>query len=1257
MVSQLRRLALALLVFGLCFVICSSIAKFDRWPPPFEEFARSRAAPKPSENHPSEEHPPPDFATVSSEQPVPQTPQTRTEPTVETRQTREELIAERERLWQEAKEFAAKQNWIEAVRSGEAFLALQRRHFADRPIDTCRMLELTCFWHSRQRAFPQALAAARALAQLRTQLLGELHWQTVDARLLVTLNERLSKLTDKEWEQFLAADALHAQAAALQRAGKYPAALEKAEQALRLYRNLLGSENAITLTCLSNALFCRLELGQYYEAHPLVQELIEPQIRVKGVLHPQTIDCLRMLARFNEATGNLAHAEDPLRKILEIYVATTGPSHPDAIAARAEVGRIFSERGNFAEAEPILIAALRQQRDLFGGEHLATANTMKVLGAMYGKQGKFAEAEPLLVKSLEVFRELAGDKHLATASACNALGKMRLDAGQLRQAESDLMDSRAVCLEALGDDHPVTAKVMNNLAELYELSTNTGPAREIRLHCLRIAETSCGQISLPAADALERLARAYIAMNDFGLAEPYLLRAREIRRKILGEEHLQTAEVVSQLAYCYLGVDDPDRAEPLFKNALATVEKTSGPDSLAAAKIRRRLALLYQSQGKFEEAERNYREAIRLIEEHGGPVDYATATAKVGLAQTMLSCGDCEEACRLIEDAIRGYSGFPPDHPEWIDLLGIGGTAHLAAGAWKTAEPMLKRGLRLAQLRMEMTSPFSSEHQRLAQLMIMRNMFDLYLSLPSSSSAAELLYPHVLSWKGAVAIAQWRDRRHAGDESLPLITELQQIGRSLSTLMLHVPGVADREERVREIFNLNMRKETLEEQLAIETSKLHGGRQIEVSMAGVQRVIPPQTALIDFLSFSQTAFENQDGVLQLVKRDRCIAFIVRSDRPVACVDLGEMAPITEAVTKLQQSQGFRPNKGKTDWAATVGKLVWSPLWAHLDDCNTVLISPDTVLTRLPWSLLPGRKSGRYLIEDFSIGLVAVPQLMPVMFAAGRPPDCDIGRPEEALLLVGDVDYDAGTPSASEAGIGQVHSGKFSPLKGTAAEVQALRNQFQRSFPAGEVLLLGKAAATEEAFRREVPRHRWLHIATHGFFARPNKSAPEIESRMNPAAKASDRVSVFDVGVLNGLAMAGANVGGVGDGDNGILTAMELSTMDLRIVDIAVLSGCETGLGEVLTGEGSFGLQRALQTAGVGATVASLWTVSDEKTNLLMQRFYANLWDKKLTRLEALREAQLWMLNTGGAATTDSKSPGQRTSPHYWAAFSLSGDWR
>ena len=127
-------------------------------------------------------------------------------------------------------------------------------------------------------------------------------------------------------------------------------------------------------------------------------------------------------------------------------------------------------------------------------------------------------------------------------------------------------------------------------------------------------------------------------------------------------------------------------------------------------------------------------------------------------------------------------------------------------------------------------------------------------------------------------------------------------------------------------------------------------------------------------------------------------------------------------------------------------------------------------------------------------------------------------------------------------------------------------------------------------------------------------------------------------------------------------------MDLRSVDLAVLSACETGLGKLEAGEGVLGLQRALQVSGTGTVVATLWQIPDEPTRFLMERFYANLWDKKLPKLEALREAQVWMLREGkrheglsrgleSVGDNEPKNQAGRLPPYYWAAFVLSGDWR
>jgi CHAT domain-containing protein len=173
-------------------------------------------------------------------------------------------------------------------------------------------------------------------------------------------------------------------------------------------------------------------------------------------------------------------------------------------------------------------------------------------------------------------------------------------------------------------------------------------------------------------------------------------------------------------------------------------------------------------------------------------------------------------------------------------------------------------------------------------------------------------------------------------------------------------------------------------------------------------------------------------------------------------------------------------------------------------------------------------------------------------------------------------------------------------------------------------------------------------------------------------------------LLSGVVLAGANLPpktdslGLPTGEDGILTAEEIVGLDLRGTELVVLSACETGLGKVAGGEGVMGLQRAFHLAGVRSVIASLWKVDDHATRTLMVEFYKNLWQKKLGKLESLRQAQLTMIGQydpkagqlrgpGGAKSADSgklatapeikgKAQGPLP-PFYWAAFVLSGDWR
>ena len=268
-----------------------------------------------------------------------------------------------------------------------------------------------------------------------------------------------------------------------------------------------------------------------------------------------------------------------------------------------------------------------------------------------------------------------------------------------------------------------------------------------------------------------------------------------------------------------------------------------------------------------------------------------------------------------------------------------------------------------------------------------------------------------------------------------------------------------------------------------------------------------------------------------------------------------------------------------------------------------------------------------------------------------------------MLVLGDVDYEARGRAQLGAArpkdfdkLAGSHRGPaprgnregltFSPLAGTKGEIATIEKLYAGAFRATGLTALERERATAAAFRDAAPGYAYLHLATHGFFAPPEvKSAlnRELDAKPEGAERFASQQSLsgYHPGLLSGLALAGANQ--PTEDDDGILTAEDVEALDLSGTRLVVLSACDTGLGQVAGGEGLLGLQRAFATAGARTVVGSLWKVDDVVTRDLMERFYTNLWEKELGKLEALREAQLWALRERGprgleaeGAATDSK---------------------
>ena len=169
----------------------------------------------------------------------------------------------------------------------------------------------------------------------------------------------------------------------------------------------------------------------------------------------------------------------------------------------------------------------------------------------------------------------------------------------------------------------------------------------------------------------------------------------------------------------------------------------------------------------------------------------------------------------------------------------------------------------------------------------------------------------------------------------------------------------------------------------------------------------------------------------------------------------------------------------------------------------------------------------------------------------------------------------------------------------------------------------------------VARPKLLHIATHGFFL-PDDPAQK-------GARSSFWKPEFQL-FRSGLVFANVNTLQQ-TGDDGVLTALEATSLDLRGTDLVVLSACDTGVGAVRNGEGVYGLRRAFTIAGAEALLMTLWQVSDHPTQELMEGYYRNL-KNGLGRADSLRLVQIEMI----------KKPSRRH-PYYWASFIHAGAWK
>jgi CHAT domain-containing protein/tetratricopeptide (TPR) repeat protein len=828
--------------------------------------------------------------------------------------------------------------------------------------------------------------------------------------------------------------------------------------------------------------------------------------------------------------------------------------------------------------------------------------------------------------------------------------------GQFIAAREQYEQALAACRRCLGDTHSITASVMFNLAEL---TANIGDFADAeRLYNTVISVWSSQRRDHPyVARALDALAQVVEARGDPQRARALYERALVIRRRVR-PDHPDVAWTLTNLARVTADAGSPVLALRYLEQALEIYERVGTAD--VPDHLERALELRGEILGRrhdYAGALTNFSEALDNRERFFGASHPLAAQTRSRLAWAEWGLGSSEEALRLSLSAEEA------------------GRAHFRD-----------------------TARYLPEREALAYAATRPNGLSLALSIAvagDTANGAVVMDSEIRS--RSMVLDELGARTKSANNPDPAITMLEAdlaVKRQrFANLMLQSMAGDASPALTAMLRDATQQKEAAERALASQSAAFRS--ELDRSGIGfneVTRALPPGTALVSYVryerSVAQTSSRAAGSSPDQIPNSRIlqsvpsyVAFVLRSDSPDPWVlPLGSASAIEALIrgwrAEIVERHTLPPEQsGASTLGGQLRRRIWDPAAAHLADIKEVFIVPDGDINLIPFAALPVARGG-YLLEHGPLlhylsaerDLVSLSDTSGLrgsgLLAIGGPafsnPSSFTARPKNGVAA-------NSARNDVRGACGDLGTLRFADLPASmfeAESVLSLSRQSRIGDGTGDDRLLSGADATEAAFKAFGPGHRIVHLATHGFVLGADCVAtvaglrgvggltPVGVARAANTGRPARRAEPGNPLLLSGLAFAGANERRTTgpDADDGILTAEEVAGMNLSGVEWAVLSACDTGLGEIRAGEGVFGLRRAFQVAGVRTVIMSLWPVEDVATRQWMEALYRARLGDRLDTAEAVRQASLTLIR-------ERRARGQSTDLFYWAAFVAAGDWR
>jgi tetratricopeptide (TPR) repeat protein len=1126
--------------------------------------------------------------------------------------------------------------------------------------------------------FAEAAALCRESLDHCRSLFGERHLNLVPGlHNLARLHQTLGEYADAEalYKQALdirqpalgkhhadVADSLDSLADLYQARGNLAAAEPLRQQSAEARRVALGEFHPGFAYSLNNLAELYRTLGNYAAAEPLYRRAEQIYRKALGDKHPHLATTLNNLALLRHAKGNYAAAEVLHQQALEMRRATVGEKHPDFAQSLNNLALLHQAKGEFAAAEPLLRQALDVCREALGEKHPHVATCLNNLAGLLQTKGDSAAAELLVRQALDLVRDTRGERHLDYAVGLHNLAQCHALAGDRAAAETADRQALDILRATLGEQHPFTAGCLDHLGELAAERGDYPTAQAQYRQALAVRRAALGENHPDVGGSLLRLAKLHQHTGDPAVAEVLTRQALTLYQAALGPNHPRIALCLDNLAWVYRARGRLAEAEAPLRQALAARRAALGDRHPEVATSLSNLALWHEAQGDYAAAEPLHRQAVELAR-GGGENQTTFVLALHGLAMWHYKTGDraaAEPLLRQTLEAGRAALGF--DHPHVATFLSNLAALTAASDRHEDALQLLLQAAAIHEHTLGQVFAIGSERQRASFCWSIQGHLDAVLSLVAQhlaqAPAAVAAALDLVLRRKALGFEALAAQREAGrdPELEPRLRALAALRMQIARKTLAGPGPDGVAAHRKALARWHVERERLEAELAGRVPEIGLQRQLRAAdRQAVARALPEGSALVEFVrvgvfDFHAVPTRGEAGA----RPARYLAFVLAAGDPdaVRLIDLGDAGLIDRLIAAFRAGILGRAEArpGETPPGAALRIALFEPLAETLGGRRRLLLAPDGDLTWLPWEVLP-TADGRRLLDDYAFSYVGVGR--DVLRFAGQP----AGQPTPPLV-VADPAFEL--EAAPEPVAPPPRPGFWSRLfsrsrPGSPAEepdrtalAPGRRSRdFSRSLspfsrlPGTRVegervaALLGVQpwlddTALEGRLKAECRSPRILHLATHGFFL-PDQGRAAAESPAafsGPAAGEPERLS--GAGLENpllrsGLALAGANTwlrrGRLpAEAEDGLLTAEDVTGLDLRDTELVVLSACQSGVGEVHTGEGVFGLRRAFALAGARTLLVSLWSVPDEPTRELMEDFYRRVLAGE-PRAAALRRAQ------------------------------------